>query len=220
MDYPRYGKDGKLLTLEVAREKVITVDKRGDRYPLYKADGRTINPKLPEEIMDTLGPHWTELIETTDREIEELGKTLQEDTSVANDENEEPSVRERAREKITENTERRDQLEIERKRIVEKLPLRESLKEFFKKNGFTIATVVTAAGITIGALYKIPKDGASAATNGIKDVSKKVSDGLKELGKKVGSILPGLVSAIALCFARPVRVSHFLAKTLGFLSFS
>ena len=131
--------------------------------------------------MNTLGPHWTELIETTDEEIEELNKALQEDTRVANKENEEPSVRERAREKSTENTdrERRTQLENERERIVEKLPLRERLKELFKKNGFTIATVVTAVGITIGALYKILKDGASAATNGIKDVSKKVGDGLK-----------------------------------------
>ena len=103
--------------------------------------------------MKILGPHWTELIETTDEEIEELNKTLQEDTRIADDENEQPSVRERARERITENTERRDQLEQERERIVEKLPLRERLKAFFKKNGFTIATVVTAAGITIGALF-------------------------------------------------------------------
>ena len=184
MDYPQYGKDGKLLTLEVARGKVIAVGKRGGRYPLFKADGRTINPKLLKEIMNTLGPHWTELIEVTDKEIKELDKTLQEDTRVANDENEQPSVRERARERITENTKRRTQLVQERERIVEKLPFRERLKEFFKQNGFTLATVATAVGITIGALYKILKDGASAATNGIKQVSKKVGDGFERVRQK------------------------------------
>ena len=113
-DYPRYGKDGTLLTLEVKNGKVLAVAKRGGRYPLFKADGKTINPKLPKEIMNILGPHWTELIAITDEEIEELDKSLQEDTRVADDENEQPSVRERSREKITENTERRDQLVQER----------------------------------------------------------------------------------------------------------
>ena len=179
--------------------------------------------------MSTLGPHCTELIEVTDKENEELDKTLQEDTRVANDENEQPSVRERAREKITENTEKRTQLEKERERIVEKVPfrqrakaifksLREKIKELFKKHGFTLATVVTAVGITIRALYKILQDGASSATNGIKGVTKKVGDGLKELGKKIGSILPAWwARSLALCFARPARLSLFLAKNVWLL---
>ena len=33
-DYPRYGKDGKLLTLEVKEGKVLFVGPRGGRYPL------------------------------------------------------------------------------------------------------------------------------------------------------------------------------------------
>ena len=77
---------------------------------------------------------------------------------------------------------------------------------------------MTAIGITIGVLAKILTDGASAAA---KIVGKKVGDGLKELGKKIGSILPGWwARSLALCFARPVRLSPFLAKTLGCLSFS
>ena len=79
---------------------------------------------------------------------------------------------------------------------MERLPLRERLKELFKKHGFTVATVVTAVGITIGVLAKILANGASATTNGIKTVGKKVGEkqeGLKELSKKMGSILPSLV---------------------------
>ena len=124
--------------------------------------------------MNTLGPHWNELTEVMDKEIEELEKFLQEGMRIADDENEQPSVREHAREKIRENNEKRTQLENERERIVEKVPLRERIKELFKKYGFTLATVVTAVGITIGVIYKILKDGASAATNGIKNVTKKV----------------------------------------------
>ena len=56
---------------------------------------------------------------------------------------------------------------------------------------------MTVVGITIGVLAKILADGAGADANGIKTVGKKVGDGLKELGKKKGSILPGLVGAIA-----------------------
>ena len=138
------------------------------------------------------------------QEREELKKTIEEDRRIVDDKNEKPSVRDRAREKVSENTERENQLEWEqnqpvreRERIAERLFLRERLKDLFKKYGFTVATVVTAVGITIGVLAKMLADGAGAAENGIKTIGKKVGDGLKELGKKIGSILPGLVGAIA-----------------------
>ena len=50
--------------------------------------------------MKLLGPKRTELIQIADEEIEELEKALEEDTRIANDQNEQPSVRERAREKL------------------------------------------------------------------------------------------------------------------------
>ena len=198
----------------------ITLGKNKGEIPVYSKTTGTINPNIDQTqyIKEQLGPHWIELIEVTDKEIEELGKALQEDTRVANDENEQPSVRERARKKITENTERRTQLEKERERIVEKVPLRERVKEIFKKYDFTVTAVVAAVGITIGALYQLLKDGASTATNGIKDVSKKVGDGLKELGKKIGSILPGLVGAIAsFVFRTAGQVISFLGKNAWLL---
>ena len=92
------------------------------------------------------------------------------------------------------------------------------MKDLFKKHGFTIATVVTAVGITIGVIAKILADGASAAANGIKTVGKKVGDGLKELGKKIGSILPGLVGAIAsFVFRAAGQAISFLAKNAWLL---
>ena len=178
-----------------------------------------------------LGPHWTELIEVKEQEIEEAYKSLQENTKVADDENEEPYVREHARKKITEETERITQLENEKERIVERLPLRERakaifkslrerLKEHFKKHSFTLATVVTAVGITIGAILGTLKTAASAAANGIKTIGKKVGDGLKELGKKIGCILPGLVGAIAsFVFCATGQAITFLGKNAWLLFF-
>ena len=175
-------------------------------------------------------------IQQLDQELEDLAKFIEEDKKVAEDENDRENVRARGREKIKDNLERKKQVEQEREQavqereqIVERLPLRERarirlqtlrerLKGLFKKYGFSIATVVTAVGITIGVLAKILADGASAAANGIKTVGKKVGDGLKDLGKRIGAILPGLVGAIAsLVFRAAGEAISFLAKNAWLL---
>ena len=220
--FPDYGKNvkkGKALTLEVAEDgKVVVVGPKGGRTRLFMEDNWTLNPKISKTDMKVLGSKMTELIQITDEEIEELEKSLQEDTRIANDENEQPSVHERAREKIIENTERKTQLEQEREQLVEKLPVRERLKALFKKYGFTIATVVAAVSITIGVIVGKLSNAASAAANGIKNVANKVGNGLKELGKKIGSILPGLVGAIAsFVFRTAGQVISFLGKNASLL---
>ena len=209
-------------------------------YPLYtKSKGdteKTFNSKLPKEIQSALDPYEgireeDARIKQMDQELEDLLNFIEEDKRVAEDENERDDVRARGREKIKDNLERKAQVEQEREqavqdreRFVERLPLRErarirlqTLRErltaLFKKHGFTIATVVTAVGITIGVLAKILADGASAAANGIKTLGKKVGDGLKELGKRIGVILPGLVGAIAsFVFRAAGQAISFLAK--------
>ena len=207
-------------------------------YPLYtKSKGdteKTFNTNLPNEIQAALDPYEglrTEdaRIKQMDQELEDLLESIEEDKKVAEDENERDDIRARGREKIKDNLERKAQVEQERERavqereqIVERLPLREwarirlqTLRErstaLFKKHGFTIATVVTAVGITIGVLAKILADGAAA--NGIKTVGKKVGDGLKDLRKRIGAILPGLVGAIAsFVFRAAGQAISFLAK--------
>ena len=199
------------------------------------ANGEPIlSNSLTKEIKTVLGPFKTktELMEQKYQEIqqkaqerEEVKKTIEENRRIADDKNEQSSVRDRARQKVTEDTERdaqleqeQNQLEQEREQLVEKLPLRERLKDLFKKHGFILATVVTAVGITIGVIAKILADGASAAANGTKTVGKKVGDGLKELGKKIGSILPGLVGAIAsFVFRAAGQAITFLGKNAWLL---
>ena len=131
-EYPEYGENGKFLTLKVKDGTVFVVGLKLGETSLFTDDGK-LNPRISKTDMKTLGPHRTELIQQKDEEIKELDNTIQEDTRAVNGENEEPSVRERAREKITENTERKTQLENEREQLVESLPLRERAKVSSKK---------------------------------------------------------------------------------------
>ena len=75
-------------------------------YPLFTKDKDTgeqrINPNLRKEIKSALGPEREILIAQKEKEIEELQESIREDEEIANNENEQPSVRERAREKIAE----------------------------------------------------------------------------------------------------------------------
>ena len=117
-------------------------------YPLFTVERQRyrrrqrLNPALTKEIKSALGPEREILIAQKEKEIEELQKSIREDEEIANNENEQPSVRERAREKIAEKLEQIDAIENEREELEERLSLREKVKNIFKKYGFTVAAVV------------------------------------------------------------------------------
>ena len=67
------------------------------------------------------------------------------------------------------------------------LPLRERIKEIFKKHGVTLTAIILAAGVTISSVI-------GAITKSLKTTGKSLGNGLKEIGKKTASLLPGLVS--------------------------
>ena len=149
--YPNYGKDGNLLILKVVAGKVLVAGPKGGGTNFYLADGKTLNPQLLKLkfVQEILGPKRTELVQQKDQEIqqkaqerEEINKTIEKDKKIADDENEQPSVRDQARDRITENTQReaqlgqeQNQLERERDQLEERLPLRERVKNIFKKYG-------------------------------------------------------------------------------------
>ena len=220
--YPEYGKEGKVLTLQVVDGKVLFVGPKWGLTNPYLADGRTFNPKFVQmkNVQKILGPTREELIRQKGQEIqqkaqesEELNKTIEEDTKVAEDENEQPSVRDRARERVAENTKRQaqlglelNQLEQEKTQLEEKLPLREQVKNIFKKYGWTLQAVVLAVGLVLGAL-------ALAGLNGLKAGTKAVGQGLKTIGQKLGSLLPGLIgSIVSFIFKAAGQVFSFLAE--------
>ena len=78
------------------------------------------------------------------------------------------------------------------------LPLRERVREIFKKYGVTVTAIFLTAGITIGAVV-------GAITNALKSMGNQLANGLKTVGAKAASALPGLIGAIV----------SFLFKTAG-----
>ena len=203
-----YSKTGKLQV------KKVGFGKRA--YPLFTVErggggGQRLNPILPRQIKSALGQEREILVALKEKEIEELQESIREDEEIANNENEEPSVRERAREKIAEKLEQIDAIENERDELEERVSLREKVKNIFKKYGFTVTAVVLAVSTVIGVIV-------SSLTKGLKTVATGVGNGLKELGKKIAGILPGLIGAIvSFIFKTAGSVISFLGKNAWLL---
>ena len=177
---------------------MFTSEKRGGEQRL--------NPNLTKEIKSALAPERDVLIVQKEKEILELHESIREDEEIANNENEQPSVRERARETIAEKIEQINALENDREQLEERLSLREKVKNIFKKYGFTTAAVFLVVGTTIGVIV-------SSLTKGLKSVATGVGNGLKDLGKKIAGILPGLIGAIvSFIFKTAGSVISFLGK--------
>ena len=101
-----------------------------------------------------------------------------------------------ALERVNENLEREEQ----------KLPLRERVKNIFKKYGWTLQAVALAVGIVLSAL-------ALAATNGLKGGTQAIGNGLKTIGQKLGSLLPRLIgSIVSYIFKAAGSVLSFLGE--------
>ena len=202
-----YSKTGKLQV------KMFGQGKRA--YPLFTVGrgggGQRLNPTLPRQIKSALGTERDTLIVQKEKEIEELQESIREDEEIANNENVEPSVRERAREKIAAKLEQIDAIENERDELEERVSLREKVKNIFKKYGFTVTAVFLAVGTVIGVIV-------NSLTKGLKTVAAGVRNGLKELGKKIAGILPGLIGAIvSFIFKTAGSIISFLGKNTWLL---
>ena len=60
------------------------------------------------------------------------------------------------------------------------MPLRERVREIFKKYGVTVTAIFLAAGVTIGAVV-------GAITNALKSMGNQLANGLKTVGAKAAS---------------------------------
>ena len=122
-----YSKTGKLQV------KKVGFGKRA--YPLFTVErgggGQRLNPTLPRQIKSALGQEREILVALKEKEIEELQESIREDEEIANNENVELSIRERAREKIAEKLEQIDAIENEREELEERLSLREKVNNIF-----------------------------------------------------------------------------------------
>ena len=165
-----------------------------------KIDELVKKRNLIEERLNNTKP----LDELNSREAE-LRQQNAEDQAIIDDTDTSSSEKEAARDRIEERIEELSRLQPQIAEREEAMPLRERIKEIFKKHGVTVTAIFIAAGVTIGVVV-------SSITKGLKATGKAMAGGLKEIAAKLGSLLPGLIG----------QVAHFLfntaAKAVGFLA--
>ena len=153
-----------------------------------------------------LGLNRTKTLNELDERYETLKRENEADRKIVDDENATSSDKQAATERIIEREEEMERLGPQIQEREQELPLRERVKNIFKKYGWTLQAVALAVGIVLSAL-------ALAATNGLKAGTKAIGNGLKAIGQKLGSLLPGLIgSIVSYIFKAAGQVFSFLAE--------
>ena len=131
-------------------------------------------------------------------DIDHLKRQNEKDQVVIQDEMAASIDKEAAEERVAARNEEIARLQT---RITEReatMPLKERVREIFKKYGVPVTAIFLAAGVIIGAAV-------GAITNALKSTGNQLANGLKTVGAKAASALPGLIGAIV----------SFLSKTAG-----
>ena len=135
-----------------------------------------------------------------------LMRQNEEDQVIINDENALSFDKEAAEERVAARNEEISRLQTQIAEREEAMPLRERVKEIFKKHGVTVTAILLAAGATIGTVI-------NALTKGLKATGKAVAGGLKEIAAKLSSLLPGLIGQVArFLFNTAANAVGFLAE--------
>ena len=168
-------------------------------------DIKLANREIERQI-NKLGIKVRKPLEELQQDKTDLEKRLTENKQVLEDENASPSEREAAKTQVEQDERALERVNENIEREEQKLPLRERVKNIFKKYGWTLQAVALAVGIVLSAL-------ALAATNGLKAGTKAIGNGLKTIGQKLGSLLPGLIgSIVSYIFKAAGQVFSFLAE--------
>ena len=148
----------------------------------------------------------TKPLDELEKEAAELKRKIEADRQIMNDENASPRERMAAGVRFSENTDELARLDPQIQEREQELPLRERVKNIFKKYGWTLQAVALAVGIVLSAL-------ALTAINGLKAGTKALGNGLKAIGQKLGSLLPGLIgSIVSYIFKAAGSVLSFLGE--------
>ena len=190
------------LSEELGKKDIKKIEKKDKEIDKLKADIDKRTSRLSKIKSEKAAKERrffnTQTLETIKEKEEELLQQNQQDQEIIQDENAFPTDREAAELRVVERNEEivRLQSQIEERETA--MPLRERVKEIFKKYGVTVTSIFLAAGITIGAVI-------STITSGLKALGKNIAAGLKGLGSQAASALPGLIGTIV----------SFLFKTAG-----
>ena len=151
-------------------------------------DLKLANRDIDRQI-NKLGVKVAKPLEELEQEKAALEERLAKNKRVLEDENASASEREAAQKEVDKYERDLEKVNEDIQREEQKLPLRERVKNIFKKYGWTLQAVALAVGIVLSAL-------ALAATNGLKAGTKAIGNGLKAIGQRLGSLLPGLIGSI------------------------
>ena len=194
---------------EFATAAKIQKQRAADRQKLQKDVDKlqaTYSAKVKERNETETGLNRTKLLDELEERYETLKRANEEDQKVIDDENATSSDKQAAAERMEERREEIERLEPQIQQREEALPLRERVKNIFKKYGWTLQAIVLAAGLVLGPL-------ALAGMNGLKAGTKAVGQGLKNIGQKLGSLLPGLIgSIVSYIFKAAGQVLSFLGE--------
>ncbi len=138
----------------------------------------------------------TKAIDELKEQESELKGQNEEDQAIIQDDNTSPSEREAAEARVAERNEELSRLRAQIEEKEAGMPLRERIREIFKKYGVTVTAILIAAGITVGAVV-------GSITKALKATGKAMGIGLKDLGAKIGSLLPGLMARSSASFSKP-----------------
>ena len=148
----------------------------------------------------------TKPLDELEREQEKLKRKIEEYREIMDDNDATPQQRMAAGEQFSEITDELARLDPQIQEREQELPLRERVKNIFKKYGWTLKAIVLAVGLVLSVL-------ALATTNGLKSGMKALGNGLKAIGAKLGSLLPGLIgSIVSYIFKSAGSVLSFLGE--------
>ncbi|KAL9976402.1 hypothetical protein ACROYT_G013700 [Oculina patagonica] len=119
----------------------------------------------------------TRALDDLKEQEDELKRQNEEDKKIIEDENASPTDKQAAEERVAERTEELGRLQTQIAERERALPLRERIKEIFKKHGVTLTAILLAAGVTIGSVI-------GAITNSLKATGKALGKGLSDIGSK------------------------------------
>ena len=148
----------------------------------------------------------TKAVDELKEQESELKRQNEEDQATIQDDNTSPSEREAAEARVAERNEELSRLRTQIEEREAGMPLRERIREIFKKYGVTVTAIFIAAGVTIGAVV-------GAITKALKATGKAIGNGLKDIGTKIGLLLPGLIgSVVSFLFKTAGQAIGFLAE--------
>ena len=203
--YEEFAKKQERRIYEERKMLADVVKKSPEKKGLIDSLKEKISKKETEKKEKERKFYETKQTEEVKEREEEIKKQNEEDQKVLNDENAFPQDKEAAEERIAQRNEELAGLQTLIQEREEAMPLRQKIKDIFKKYGVTVTSIILAAGVTIAAVI-------STITNALKKLGTELGSGLKTLGAKAASALPGLIGAIV----------SFLFKaagsTIGFLA--